>query len=45
MMADYVAQVARAGWMGALAWDLDDAMHVVKRTHAPDPPDDLALKV
>jgi hypothetical protein len=27
MMADYVAQVARAGWMGADAWDLDDAMH------------------
>ena len=26
-MADYVAQVARAGWMGADAWDLDDAMH------------------
>ncbi|MCX6633098.1 MAG: hypothetical protein NTW28_36345, partial [Candidatus Solibacter sp.] len=28
MMADYVAQVARAGWQAALAWDLDDAMHV-----------------
>jgi hypothetical protein len=27
LMADYVAQVARAGWMGADAWDLDDAMH------------------
>lgn len=27
MMADYVAEVARAGWMGADAWDLDDAMH------------------
>jgi hypothetical protein len=26
-MADYVAQVARAGWMGADAWDMDDAMH------------------
>ena len=26
-MADYVAQIARAGWMGADAWDLDDAMH------------------
>ncbi len=26
-MADYVVQVARAGWMGADAWDLDDAMH------------------
>lgn len=28
IMADYVAQVARAGWQAALAWDLDDAMHV-----------------
>ena len=27
IMADYVAEVARAGWMGADAWDLDDAMH------------------
>lgn len=45
MMADYVAQVARAGWMGALAWDLDDAMHLVNGAHAPDPPDDLTLKV
>jgi hypothetical protein len=27
-MADYAAQVARAGWEAALAWDLDDAMHV-----------------
>lgn len=27
LMADYVAQVAQAGWMGADAWDLDDAMH------------------
>lgn len=26
-MADYVVQVARAGWDGADAWDLDDAMH------------------
>jgi hypothetical protein len=26
-MSDYVAQIARAGWMGADAWDLDDAMH------------------
>jgi len=28
MMADYVAEIARAGWMGADAWDLDDAMHM-----------------
>jgi hypothetical protein len=27
MMADYAAQVGRAGWMGATAWDCDDAMH------------------
>ena len=26
-MSDYVVQIARAGWMGADAWDLDDAMH------------------
>jgi len=26
-MADYIVQVARAGWGGADAWDLDDAMH------------------
>ena len=27
LMSDYVVQVARAGWAGADAWDLDDAMH------------------
>jgi len=27
LMADLGAQVARAGWTGANAWDLDDAMH------------------
>jgi hypothetical protein len=27
MMADYVVQVADAGWLGVDAWDLDDAMH------------------
>ena len=26
-MADYVVQIARAGWGRADAWDLDDAMH------------------
>ena len=36
-MADYVAQVGRAGWEGALAWDLDDAMHSVGG-HDEDPP-------
>jgi hypothetical protein len=28
-MADYSIQVARAGMAGGLAWDLDDAMHIV----------------
>jgi hypothetical protein len=38
-MADYVAQVARAGWGAAIAWDLDDAMHVNTggRTVPPGP--------
>jgi hypothetical protein len=45
MMADYVAQVARAGWMGATAWDLDDAMHPCKGDPPANPPDDLTLKV
>ena len=27
LMADYIVQIARAGWGGADAWDLDDAMH------------------
>ncbi len=43
MMADYVAQVARAGWMGATAWDLDDAMHTVGAYQVPPGP--LTLKV
>jgi hypothetical protein len=45
MMADYDTQVARAGWMGALAWDLDDAMHVVDWNHRPPVPDATTLKV
>jgi hypothetical protein len=45
LMADYFAQVARAGWMGALAWDLDDAMHAVNGRHKPVPPDDITLKI
>jgi hypothetical protein len=44
LMADYVAQVARAGWMGACAWDLDDAMHTAGGGH-PAVPNDLTLKV
>jgi len=42
LMADYAAQVAQAGWMGASAWDLDDAMHVVK--DHPTIPQSLTLK-
>ncbi|HVJ07221.1 MAG TPA: hypothetical protein VM554_02460 [Acidisarcina sp.] len=42
LMADYAAQVAQAGWMGASAWDLDDAMHTVK--DHPAVPDSLTLK-
>ena len=42
-MADYVAQVAGAAWMGACAWDLDDAMHTV-RGH-PAVPGETTLKV
>ncbi|BDI31947.1 hypothetical protein CCAX7_39980 [Capsulimonas corticalis] len=45
MMADYVAQVARAGWQGALAWDMDDAMHLVSWDRRPDPPDALTMKL
>lgn len=37
MMADYVAQVGRAGWMGALAWDMDDAMHLNQGPATPVP--------
>jgi hypothetical protein len=44
LMADYFAQVARAGWMGAIAWDLDDALHAVNGRRA-NPPNDLTLKV
>jgi hypothetical protein len=43
LIADYVAQVAQAGWMGACAWDLDDAMHTVNGN--PPIPNDKTLKV
>jgi hypothetical protein len=43
LMADYVAQVARAGWMGACAWDLDDAMHT--SSGHPAVPNENTLKV
>lgn len=42
LMADYMAQLLQAGWMGASAWDLDDAMHSV-HGH-PAVPDALTLK-
>ena len=42
-MADFVAQIAGAGWHGAVAWDLDDAMHSANG-HAV-PPNDKTLKV
>lgn len=44
LMADYFAQVSRAGWLGAIAWDLDDALHAVNGRRA-NPPNDLTLKV
>jgi hypothetical protein len=28
VMSDFVAQIIRAGWTGASAWELDDGMHV-----------------
>ena len=43
LMADYAAQVLRAGWLGASAWDLDDAMHPVADRTVP--PGDKTLKV
>jgi len=43
LMADYVAQAASAGW-GAIAWYLDDAMHVANSKHAPAVPDKDTLK-
>jgi hypothetical protein len=45
LMADYFAQVARAGWMGAIAWDLDDALHAVNGRNRSNPPNDLTLKI
>lgn len=45
LMADLVAQVAGAGWMGASAWDLDDALHVVNGREHPVVPNDLTLKI
>jgi hypothetical protein len=44
LMADYLAQAARAGWAGAAAWDMDDAMHVNTGGHVV-PPVDRTLKI
>jgi len=44
MMADYLTQVANSGWMTAIAWDLDDAMHINKGPQTPIPGSDT-LKV
>ncbi len=44
LMADYVVQVARAGWESAVAWDLDDAMHVNSGGHVT-PPTERTLKI
>ncbi len=43
MMADYMAQVVQAGWMGMSAWDMDDAMHPV--SEHPPVPSDTTLKL
>jgi hypothetical protein len=45
LMADYVAQVFRAGWDGISAWDLDDAMCVDNGQPVTHPPGKLTLKV
>ena len=44
LMADLAVQICQAGWMGASAWDLDDAMHVVNGKPHTDPPGPLTLK-
>jgi len=44
LMADYLAQVYRAGWVGAIGWNLDDAMHV-NEGPATSPPGARTLKV
>jgi len=44
LMADYAAQVARAGWAAAVAWDMDDAMHVNTGGHVV-PPTARTLKI
>ena len=44
LMADYIAQVARAGWETGTAWDMDDAMHVNQGGRVT-PPTARTLKV
>ncbi|MGC9260287.1 MAG: hypothetical protein ACP5I8_09475 [Phycisphaerae bacterium] len=45
LMADYAAQVFRAGWNSISAWDLDDAMCVVNGQPILHPPGKLTLKI
>ena len=46
LMTDYAAEVFEAGWSGISAWDLDDALHVVRSTrHLPHPPGPYTLKL
>ncbi len=45
LMADYAAQVFRAGWDGISAWDLDDALCVDNGQPVIHPPGKLTLKV
>jgi hypothetical protein len=44
LMADYMAQVARAGWQSGVAWDMDDAMHVNQGGRV-SPPTARTLKI
>lgn len=43
LMADLAAQVARAGWHGVCAWDLDDALHAARGHAVPPAPDTLKV--
>jgi hypothetical protein len=43
LMMDYLAQVARAGWQGGTAWDMDDAMHT--NSGRANPPTERTLKI
>lgn len=43
LMADYTAQIARAGWEGLSYWDLDDAMHTNDKYIVPPGPNTLKI--